>query len=59
MQRSARALGLALDVEGAGLLERVRVERDEGAELRAVVVVGLDAREVELGQLLGGQGAGG
>ena len=41
VQRRARALGLALGVERARRLERLRIERDDGVQRRPLAVVGL------------------
>ena len=53
----ADASGAPLGVERVGLLERPRVERDHRVELRAVLVVGADAREILLDEIARRHGA--
>jgi hypothetical protein len=57
VEGGARAFGFAFDVEGAGDFERLWVERDDRVKLRALLVVGVDAREVELDEFFGGERA--
>jgi len=54
MQRSARALCLALGIQRLRDRERIRVQFDDGIELRPRLVDGLDAGEVERRDLLRG-----
>jgi len=53
VQGAAWPLGFALGVEGARFVKGVRIERDDGVEGRAFLIVGLDPREVELNEFLG------
>ena len=59
MERAANFSRLALGIEGAGFVEGAGIEREEGGEFRAGLVVGGDAREVGGDEFFGGEGAGG
>ncbi len=59
MERTADFAGLAFGIERTGLLERFRVERDDGVEFRANLIVGRDAREIERGEFLRSERTGG
>ena len=58
VQGRTRSLGSALRVESARTLHRVRVHRDDRAQLRPSVVIGLDTGEIERDELLGAQRSG-
>jgi hypothetical protein len=55
MQGRTQPFLLTLGIEGARLRQRLLVERDDRIELRSCAVIGLDARQVQLHQLLGSQ----
>ena len=58
MEGTAHPAGLALCVERPRLGQRRRalLERDDRVELRPVPIIGVDSRQVELDEFLGGQG---
>ena len=58
MERGTPSFGSALRIERPRRVECFGIHRDHGAKTRALPVVGLDARQTDLRQLLGGQRAG-
>ena len=54
-QRTDRARALVGGVERVGFLEGLRVDGDDRVDLRAVLVVGLDAIEVGTDERVGGE----
>ena len=58
MERAAQAATPPLGVERAGGLQRARVDLDDRIQARALLVVGVDAREVQRDEALVRQGVG-
>jgi len=57
VERDADFAGLAFGIERTGHFECPGIERNDGVDLGALLVVGGDAREAELGGLFRRQGA--
>ena len=55
VQRTARSFRSALGIERTRRVERRGIQCDDGVDRRPLLVVGLDARQVELGELFRGQ----
>jgi hypothetical protein len=55
MHRRTRTFHAPFSVERSGFFQRILVQGDDAVELRTFLVIGLDAREVHLDQLLRSQ----
>ena len=50
MERRTRAFGLSLGVQRARRFERARVDREDRVETRSLLVVGVDAIQIQLNE---------